>query len=517
LKLRPKLSLIFRVISDIFLINFALFLAFVLRFLALFALGYYHQLANASLSVYNQVFFNSIRIYIPYALLITAIGLIVFAASGFYTQGAYYRRHKTLVIFGAVSLSYLIFLSVVYILNIVEHYFPRPLFLLGWLLTFLFIWGARFTKTLLATTGVIEPELLKQKKDTVEKVLLVGGAGYVGSLLSQKLLQKGYKVRVLDSLLYGEEPIKKFLANPSFELIKGDIRNIEILVRSLQDVDAVIHLGALVGDPACELDEDLTMEINLAATRLLAEVAKGYGIDKFIYASTCSVYGASEGIVDEESPIHPVSLYARTKAESEKILLSLRDERFSPVIFRLATLYGFSLRPRFDLVVNLLTAKAVTEGKITIFGGDQWRPFIHVDDAARVFVEALEQYDKVSGKVFNVGFDDENYTILQVGEIIKEVIPSVEVKVEGEGRESATYQVSFNKIRNKLNFVKGKTLREGILEIKRALESGLVPDYTSARYSNIKYLSESMEGFKTEESKEYLETFTKKFIKNEGE
>jgi nucleoside-diphosphate-sugar epimerase len=254
--------------------------------------------------------------------------------------------------------------------------------------------------------------------------------------------------------------------------------------------NAVVHLGALVGDPACALDEKLALEINLAATRMIAEVARGFGIQRFIFASTCSVYGASDQLLDERSALNPVSLYARTKIDSERVLLALNDDRFAPIILRFATVYGLSPRPRFDLVVNLLAAQAVCEKRITIFGGNQWRPFIHVNDAAEAILKCLEApLHVVKGQIFNVGSDDQNYQIAQLGDLIKKLIPDVEVIRQGDDTDRRNYRVSFAKIRKHLGFTPRYTVADGILEIKAAIEAGRIRDYRDARYSNYKTLS----------------------------
>ena len=307
----------------------------------------------------------------------------------------------------------------------------------------------------------------------------------------RKLLDQGYNVTVLDALIYGDGSIRDLYSRPGFDLIHDDLRNIEAGVRALQYADAVVHLGALVGDPACALDEKLTLEINLAATRMIAEAARGFGVQRFIFASTCSVYGASDQILDERSALNPVSLYARTKIGSERVLLALNDDCFAPVILRFGTIYGLSPRPRFDLVINLLAARAVCDKRITIFGGDQWRPFIHVDDAAEAILKCLEApLHAVKGQTFNVGCDDQNYRIVQLGDLIKELIPDVQVIHQGEDVDKRNYRVSFAKIHKHLGFSPRRTVAEGILEIKAAIEDGRITDYRDACYSNYKTLSE---------------------------
>lgn len=331
------------------------------------------------------------------------------------------------------------------------------------------------------------------KRPTPRMVLVIGGGGYIGSALVPKLLARGHRVRVLDRLFYGLEPIGDILNHPNLEITQADFRCIDKLVECMQGADAVVHLGAIVGDPACALDRNLTIEVNLMATRTIAEVAKGYGIRRFIFASTCSVYGANtdDQLLTEESPLNPVSLYAVTKLASEQILMDLASENFSPTCLRFSTIYGISGRTRFDLVVNLLTAKAVIDGEITIQGGDQWRPFLHVDDAALALLHTLESpLPKVHAQVFNVGGAEQNFTIQQVGELIKGIVPGAVLINHGLGGDRRDYRVNFRKIREELGFVPKWNLVEGINQVVEVIRSGEVKDYRTAKYSNVKYLTE---------------------------
>lgn len=324
----------------------------------------------------------------------------------------------------------------------------------------------------------------------LRNVLVVGGAGFVGSVLIPKLLDRGYNVRVMDSLVYGDEGIRHLNGRPRFQMVDGDLRSLESIVRCSRDADAVVHLGALVGDPACALDENLTLEINLKATRNLAEVARGIGVRRFIFASTCSVYGATDELLDETSGLGPVSLYARSKMESEQMTLALDNHAFSTVALRFGTFYGLSPRPRFDLIVNMLVAKAIHDNEITIFGGDQWRPFLHVDDGAEAIVRCLKAPgETVKGQIFNVGSDDQNYTLRQIAEEIARAIAGVRVVYKKKAEVEASYRVSFDKIRRLLEFVPRNTLAEGIEQIAAAIQGGEVSHYLDARYSNIKSLT----------------------------
>lgn len=326
------------------------------------------------------------------------------------------------------------------------------------------------------------------KVDTA--VLVVGGAGYIGSLVIEKLLALGYKIRLLDNLVYGDEAIRKLLSNPRLEFIKGDCRNIQDVVRAMTNVRNMIHLAAIVGDPACAEDGENASQINYAATRMMAEIAAGHGIERFVYASTCSVYGASDDLMDENSETNPISLYARTKLQSEQVLLDARSKSFHPSILRFATVFGLSPRPRFDLVVNLLTAKAVQEKIITIFNGEQWRPFLHVQDVAEAVVQVfLAPLEAVSGEIFNVGDDRLNYTLRQIADKIREQLPQTNV-VYVENSDRRNYRVSFRKIRQQIGFRAQRTVENGIGEILEAFRSGQISNYCQPAYNNSAFLKE---------------------------
>ncbi|MGH9697033.1 MAG: NAD-dependent epimerase/dehydratase family protein, partial [Bryobacteraceae bacterium] len=341
-----------------------------------------------------------------------------------------------------------------------------------------------------ALFATIRRRVARQSRFTPERpVLVVGGAGYIGSMLVAELLRSGRKVRVLDSLLYGDRALRNVLREPGLELIVGDCRNLQTAIRAVSGVDSIVHLAAIVGDPACEQDRQAALETNYAATRMLVEVAKGHGISRFLFASSCSVYGASEDLMIETSPAHPVSLYGQTKIDSEKALLDACDKLFRPTILRLATVFGLSPRPRFDLVVNLLTAKASAGHPITIFNGDQWRPFIHVSDVVRGFIMALEApIEQVGGEVFNLGDGKLNYTLTDVAAAIAKLFPNATVETTPT-TDRRNYRVCFDKIRTRLGFECDKNLEYGVNEIHAAFASRSILDYTSYQYSNQKFLS----------------------------
>ncbi len=316
------------------------------------------------------------------------------------------------------------------------------------------------------------------------RILVLGGAGYLGSVLVRQLLGMGRQVRVLDSFMFGEQALEEVKGHPNCELVRGDVRDVGMVVRCMKGCDAVIHLAGIVGDPACDENKQLAVEVNRAATRMLANVALECGVRRFIFASSCSVYGASDFFVNEQSAVNPLSVYSETKIDSERILLQAKSATFAPVILRLSTLFGLSPRMRFDLVVNLFVARAVFMGSITVLNGDQWRPLLHVQDAARACVASLEAAsESVSGEVFNVGAAELNLQIDELGAAVSRVIPGMEIEtLMSEDRRN--YRVRFDKIQERLGFGCWKTLEHGIQEIYGAIRAGLITDFTTAHFNN---------------------------------
>jgi nucleoside-diphosphate-sugar epimerase/CheY-like chemotaxis protein len=475
-------SVLVRVLYDAIAINVAFVAAFTLRVVRFLFTHSDVELFLSTLSSYFAVYSKAVFFF-------TVATITIFYSEGFYTRTrGYIRRYKALIIARAVTISYLVLILIIYYFQ-KTAYFPRASLIMGWFFTLLLVGVPRLVKAYVARTFKIEyqkPKILSRKP---ERVLVIGGAGYIGSVLIRRLLERGYYVRVLDSLLYGEKPIRELLETPSFEFIPGDFRHVDSVVSAVKEMDAVIHLGAIVGDPASAINSEFTIDVNLAATRMIRAVCRGYRVKRFLFASTCSVYGVSDEILDERSVLRPVSLYAQTKIDAENAILSQHDKDFSPTILRLSTVFGWSYRPRFDLVVNLLVGKAIKEGEITIFGGNQWRPFVHVEDACRAFMTCLEApLPLAGGEVFNVGSNHLNFQIQQIGEKIREVIPDVTVKDIKTEDDVRNYRVAFDKIHNTLGFSCTKTVEDGIFEIKRAFDDGFVHDYRDERFSNSKYL-----------------------------
>ena len=324
-------------------------------------------------------------------------------------------------------------------------------------------------------------------------ILVVGGVGYIGSVLTDRLLRLGYRVRVLDLLLYGKDALSHFESDgQNFEFVRGDCRDEEVVRRMLAGADAVVHLAEIVGDPACRINREFTIGTNFAATQMIVEQSVKHGIKRFIFASSCSVYGQNDDEVHETSELNPVSLYARCKIESEKAIQSFDYSHFCPTILRLATVHGKSFRQRFDLVVNLLAIKALAEGNIKIFGGEQWRPFISVEDVCRGVIAVLQaEKRRVRNEVFNLGDSRENYQLFTIGERIQKHIPQVVVDVFENQQDTRNYRVSFEKIKRILKFTAQNTIDDSIQDFSMAYQHlQSYRDYMQQKYHNVLALRE---------------------------
>lgn len=327
-------------------------------------------------------------------------------------------------------------------------------------------------------------------------VLVVGGTGYIGSHVVDLLLQEGKSVRVLDRLMYGTAPLADFMNHRYFELIEGDATDIARLTTAMKDVSAVVHLAGLVGDPACAVDPDFTRQTNIVSTRMIKDVAQSMGVYRFVFASSCSVYGVSDKEVKEGDALNPVSLYAQTKIDSERELLSSVRDDFFVTILRFATVFGHSRRPRFDLVANLFTAQGMTDGRIRVIGPHQWRPFIHVRDLARAIIMTLKAEPALmQGQIFNVGDKRLNMTIGQLGTKVGEIVAkerAVEITVEENEQDSRNYAVSFEKIRSVLGYEATILLEEGIEEMVENFKKDLYGSYRNDIYSNLAMTKEAL-------------------------
>ena len=322
----------------------------------------------------------------------------------------------------------------------------------------------------------------------MKKIFVIGGAGYVGSALVPKMLKAGYQVTVYDLFIYGEDVIEK---HPNLFTIKGDIRNIKLIEDSLSGFDSIIHLACISNDPSFELNPELGKSINLDSFRPLVKIAKKIQIKRFIYASSSSVYGIKkEKNVTETLTLEPLTDYSKFKVECEKILSEFTSDEFETVIIRPATVCGYAKRQRLDVVVNILTNLAFNKRKIKVFGGDQLRPNIHIQDMVNIYIEVLKADKKlVNGEIFNAGYD--NFTVSDIALTVKEVIGS-DVEIETlPTDDNRSYHVSSEKIKKTLNFTPKHTIKDAIRDLKKAFEEKKLPDsLVNSKYFNIKKMQE---------------------------
>ena len=318
----------------------------------------------------------------------------------------------------------------------------------------------------------------------MKNIFVTGGAGYVGSSLVPLLLKKGYRVTVLDLMIYGENVLPK---HDKLRIVKGDIRNQELLKKIIPEHEYVIHLACISNDPSFELNPTLGKSINLDSFTPLVEISKSCGVKLFIYASTSSVYGIkNEKKVDEKMSLEPLTDYSRYKVDCEKILLHYQSDNFTTSIIRPATVCGYSPRQRLDLVVNILTNFAFNNRKIKIFGGHQLRPNIHIFDMINAYVCMLESpKNLIAGEIFNVGYD--NQSVNSIGLLVKKIIgPDVKI-VNVKSDDNRSYHISSEKIGNILGFKAKYKIEDAVSELKKAFEKKLLPDSLhDEKYFNIK-------------------------------
>lgn len=327
----------------------------------------------------------------------------------------------------------------------------------------------------------------------LNSILVTGGAGYIGSVLTNKLVENGYKVRVLDSAIYGLSGISSLINNNNIELIQGDVRNEVTIEKAVKNIDCIIHLAAIVGEPLCNKIPDAAKQINELATKKLVNISKKEGIRRFVFASTCSNYGSSEIPVDENSQLQSLSLYSETKVMSESFVLSSKDSSFEPCVLRFATAFGLSPRMRFDLLLQEFIRDAIVNKKIAVFGPNYWRPLVHVDDISNACMKAItSSSDKISGQVYNVGSNDQNYTKLDLAKIIQSFIPDITIEIQELKKDPRNYRVSFDKIAHNLQFKITKTVKDGVSEIFEKIKFGNL-DPRESEFSNMSKLTEKVQ------------------------
>lgn len=331
----------------------------------------------------------------------------------------------------------------------------------------------------------------------VERVFITGGAGYVGAVLVPRLLSEGYKVRVLDLYMFGSDVLDVVKDHPNLEQVSGDIRNQELLKKILPGCDSVIHLACISNDPSFELNPSLSKSINFDAFGPLVRISKEAGVKRFIYASTSSVYGVSDTPnVTEDHPLVPITDYNRYKGLCEPVLLEEQSSDFTTVVLRPATVCGYSPRQRLDLSVNILTNHAANMGKITVFGGTQMRPNIHIDDVVDLYSMVLKQpKDKIAGQIFNAGY--QNRTIADIAGIVKDVVQTESSQgsevniVTTPSDDLRSYHISSEKINRELGFVPKRTIEDAVCDLMGAFHRGKLPNpMDNIKYYNIKTMQD---------------------------
>ncbi len=322
----------------------------------------------------------------------------------------------------------------------------------------------------------------------MKKIFIMGGGGYVGSALVPELLRLGYSVTVYDLFIYGQDVLDQ---NEKLNIIKGDIRDVNLLKETIVNHDVVIHLACISNDPSFELNPKLGKSINLDSFRPLVEVAKNNNIRRFIYASSSSVYGIKkEKNVHENLSLEPLTDYSKFKVECENILHDYTNENFETIIIRPATVCGYARRQRLDVVVNILTNLAFNLRKIKVLGGDQLRPNIHIQDMVNVYIKCIEANSKqVNGEIFNAGYD--NYSVTQIANVVKDVLGE-DIKIENQPtNDNRSYHISSEKIYEKLKFRPHFTIKDAVQDLKKAFEENKLPNsLKDTKYFNIKKMQE---------------------------
>ena len=319
------------------------------------------------------------------------------------------------------------------------------------------------------------------------RILLLGGAGYIGSILAKKLLKLGYTVTIFDKFIYmSKHSLKKLIKNKNLELIQGDSRNISQIFSVVKRNDIVVHLAELVGDPLCEKQPSKTYEINFLASMAISNICKNLSVSKLIYISSCSVYGTNKknDLLTEKSKILPISVYAKLKALIEKTIIRNMDEYCRPCILRLGTVFGSSIRPRYDLVINLFSGLVANNKTLTIQGGNQWRPFIHVEDVSDAIIKIIKlDKEKTNGQIFNLA--SFNCKILEIGKTIKRNFPDVKIKLNEVAKDKRDYRVSSLKAQKAIKFKPKFSLEMGIKEMVKFTKKNKIKNLNLKRFQNI--------------------------------
>jgi len=421
----------------------------------------------------NVIFINLVSLATLFTILIFNISLILFLV-----LIKFYSKSSTLKIFDKLKILVLVgfILSIIKLLFFGSQIYYKLIIFQDLLLVFMLV-----LPRILLNIKEFKVNFIKNYNQSRQGTLVIGGLGYIGSGVVLDLLNKGSKVSVLDCCMYGDDVLKKFSKFSNFNFIKGYASDVILLGKLLKENSKVVHLAGLVGDPACALSEKDTRYFNIKTTNIIKDLCFEYEIQRLIFASSCSVYGKTNELCYENSSTNPVSLYAKTKLDSEKELM---ESKIDTKILRFSTIFGPAERLRFDLVVNLFIAQAYYDKKITVFGGDQERPFLHVKDASKSIMNFLNYKITNSQDVYNVGCDELNGTINEIAKLIEKNVPGSSISLSSENVDARNYAVSFKKYKNLFPNEKFSTVLDSINQFNKIFEQKEIK-FRDSIYSNL--------------------------------
>ena len=421
----------------------------------------------------NVIFVNLVSLETLFTILIFNISLILFLVLiKFYNKSSILKIIDKLKIIVTVSF----ILSIAKLLFFDFQIYYEIIIFQDLLLVFMLV-----LPRILLNIKEFKVNFIKNYNKSRQGTLVIGGLGYIGSGVVLDLLNKGSKVSVLDCCMFGDDVLKKFSKFSNFSFIKGYASDVILLGKLLKENSKVVHLAGLVGDPACAFSQKDTRYFNIKTTNIIKDLCFEYEIQRLIFASSCSVYGKTNELCYENSSTNPVSLYAKTKLDSEKELM---ESKIDTKILRFSTIFGPAERLRFDLVVNLFIAQAYYDKKITVFGGDQERPFLHVKDASKSIMNFLNYKITNSQDVYNVGCDELNGTINEIAKLIEKNVPGSSISLSSENVDARNYAVSFKKYKNLFPNEKFSTVLDSINQFNKIFEQKEIK-FRDSIYSNL--------------------------------
>ena len=421
----------------------------------------------------NVIFLNLVSLETLFSILVFNISLVLF-----FIVIKFYNNSSILKIFDKLKIILIsgLILSIIKLFFFGFHIYYELIIFQDLLLLFILL-----LPRILLNIKEFKVNFIKNYNQSRQGTLIIGGLGYIGSGVVLDLLNKGSKVSVLDCCMYGEDVLKKFSKYSNFNFIKGYASDVILLGKLLKENSKVVHLAGLVGDPACAFSEKDTRYFNIKTTNIIKDLCFEYEIQRLIFASSCSVYGKTHELCYENSSTNPVSLYAQTKLDSEKELM---ESKIDTKILRFSTIFGPAERLRFDLVVNLFIAQAYYDKKITVFSGEQERPFLHVKDASNSIMNFLNYKITNTQDIYNVGCDELNGTINEIAKLIEKNIPGSSISLSSENVDARNYAVSFKKYKNLFPNEKFSTVLDSINQFNKIFEQKEIK-FRDSVYSNL--------------------------------